>query len=495
MARQRKIHDAEHMGVKEVFGVTSLSMISSITAIFMSSLFMQYMTDYAGLGAWGATLATTLLLVARIIDAVDDPIQGFIMDNAKIGKHGKYKPFYLLSIIMTLIGAVALYALPSGVAKKPALVCVWVIVFYLFYDIGTSFYNPNLLYRTMTSDVKERAKLALGPALFTLVIGAASSGMMAIIVKINDSIGNFNTTFMIVVGVACLVSALVSVVGWFCVKERHVVQQEEGEKVKLSDLVELLKTNKAMVIHVLKCVFSGFIWTLLFATPTYYVKWGFCTDLATGQVDMAKLGTWGLIVAMMMLFPMFIGNILGRPMLKLFKGNPIRLGQFNLALQGVGGLVLFLAQITGLLAKAPIIFFGCLFLMALAIATDSIPQATVEMETMDYTIYKTGKDRSALTGVLSRFLQKAQGAVSSALVGVILIAIGYNVDSVTGDFVGDVANIPTMLNWFIVVMGLVPAVLAIISILIYQKYPLTNEERAEMRAALDSKEDREHAEA
>ena len=197
----------------------------------------------------------------------------------------------------------------------------------------------------------------------------------------------------------------------------------------------------------------------------------------------------------MMLFPMFIGNILGRPMLKLFKGNPIRLGQFNLALQGVGGLVLFLAQITGLLAKAPIIFFGCLFLMALAIATDSIPQATVEMETMDYTIYKTGKDRSALTGVLSRFLQKAQGAVSSALVGVILIAIGYNVDSVTGDFVGDVANIPTMLNWFIVVMGLVPAVLAIISILIYQKYPLTNAERAEMRAALDSKEDREHAEA
>ncbi|MBR4132718.1 MAG: MFS transporter, partial [Oscillospiraceae bacterium] len=96
MSDKIKIRDPEHMGVKEVFGVTSLSMISSITAIFMSSLFMQYMTDYAGLGAWGATLATTLLLVARIIDAVDDPIQGFIMDNARIGKHGKYKPFYLL---------------------------------------------------------------------------------------------------------------------------------------------------------------------------------------------------------------------------------------------------------------------------------------------------------------------------------------------------------------------------------------------------------------
>ena len=127
--------------------------------------------------------------------------------------------------------------------------------------------------------------------------------------------------------------------------------------------------------------------------------------------------------------------------------------------------------------------------MSLAIASDSIPQATIEMETMDYTIYKTGKDRSALTGVLSRFLQKAQSAVSSALVGVILMAIGYEVNSVTGDFVGDLANIPVMLNWFIVIMGLVPAILGIISILIYTKYPLNNAEREEMRKTLASREE------
>ena len=62
-------------------------------------MFMQYMTDYAGLGAWGASLATILLLVARLFDAVDDPIQGFIMDSGKVGKHGQYKPFFMISII------------------------------------------------------------------------------------------------------------------------------------------------------------------------------------------------------------------------------------------------------------------------------------------------------------------------------------------------------------------------------------------------------------
>ena len=58
------------------------------------------------------------------------------------------------------------------------------------------------------------------------------------------------------------------------------------------------------------------------------------------------------------------------------------------------------------------------------------------MEIMDYTIYKTGKDRSALTGVLEKFLEKAQTAVSSAIVGAVLIAIGYQVDSGTGNYIG-----------------------------------------------------------
>lgn len=485
-----KVRDPEYMGFKEVFGVTALSMTSSITAIFMSTMFMQFMTDYAGLGAWGATLATTLLLAARFIDAVDDPIQGFIMDNAKAGKSGKYKPFFMLSIIMTTIGAIALYSLPRGIAQTPVLVGIWVIGFYLLYDIGTSFYNPNILYRTMTRDVKQRAKLAMGPAMFVLLISTVTSGLLATIVKINENIGNFNTTFMLVVGACCLLSAVISVIGWFCVKERHVVQQEADEKVKLSDFIELLKTNKAMMVYVAKSVFSGFVWTLLFATPSYYVKWGFCTDLTTGEVDMAKLGLYGMVVALMMLVPTFLGNLLGAPLLKLFKGDPIKVGQFNLSVQAVGGFALFISQVTGLLAKSPAIFFVCLFVMALAIAADSIPQSTVEMELMDYTIYKTGKDRSALTGVLSQFLKKAQSAVSSALVGAVLIAIGYNVDSVTGNFLGDVANIPTMLNGFIIIMGLIPAVLAVIAALIYRKYPLDNKERAVMRAALDAKDEK-----
>ena len=126
MAKKPKVKGPESVGFKEIFGVTAIATNDGFAAIFMSTMFMVFMTDYAGLGSWGATLATVLLLVARIIDAVDDPIQGFIMDRAKVGKYGKYKPFFLLSIIMTTVGTIALYSLPNAITKTPVLVSIWV---------------------------------------------------------------------------------------------------------------------------------------------------------------------------------------------------------------------------------------------------------------------------------------------------------------------------------------------------------------------------------
>lgn len=482
--RKNKVKNPEAVGAKECIGVTALSTMGGVAAIFMSTMFMQYMTDYAGLGAWGASLATILLLVARLFDAVDDPIQGFIMDSGKVGKHGKYKPFFMISIIMTAVGTILLYALPDGITSSPVLVTVWVIFFYLVYDIGTSFNNGNLLYRTMTDDVNERAKLVIGPRVWVMIIGILGSAMMMIIVAINSFTGSYKKSYAVVAAAASLIAALISVIGWFMVKEKHVVQQDEEEKVKLKDFFELFKVNKAMVVHFCKNIFAGFIWTLLFATPTYYVKWGFCTDLSTGEVDMALLGTYSLIVSMMMLLPLLLGSFIATPLMKLLK-SPIRLTRLNLLLQAIGGGVLFVAQILGVLQSMPWLFFVGMFIMALAIGVDFVPQSTVEMEIMDYTIYKTGKDRSALSGVVNKFLEKAQTAVSSALVGAILIAIGYNVDSVTGDYAGDIANIPTMLNWFIVVMGLVPCILGIIAFVIYRFYPIDNTVRADMRKYLE----------
>ncbi len=472
MAKTPKVKGPEAVGFKEIFGVTALSTNNGFAAIFMSTMFMTFMTDYAGLGKLGATLATVLLLAARIIDAVDDPIQGFIMDRGKIGRHGKYKPFFMISIIMTAIGVFFLYLMPSGITGSAAVVTVWVIFFYLVYDIGASFYNPNLLFRTMTNDPGERSKLLIGPRVWVMIIGMMGSGMAAIAVTIQAATGSYKTAYMILATVAMVVSSIISVVGWFMVKEKHVVEQDPDDKVKFSDFFALMRTNKPMMLNFFKCIATGFIWTFLFAAPVYYVKYGYCADLTTGEVNMEYFGSLSMVVSLMMLFPLLLGTVFANPLLKAFKGDFLKMHIFDLAMQGASGLLMFILQILGLLRTSPVFFFIPMFLMAFFVGIDFVPGSNLSMEIMDYTIYKTGKDRSALTGVLEKLLEKAQNAVSTAIVGAVLIAIGYQVDSVTGNYVGDIAKMPTMLTWMVVIIGLVPAILAFVGIMIIKDYPI-----------------------
>lgn len=103
---------------------------------------------------------------------------------------------------------------------------------------------------------------------------------------------------------------------------------------------------------------------------------------------------------------------------------------------------------------------------------------------MDYEIYRTGHERSALVNTCFGFLDKGQGALAGSAVGFILLAVGYVVDSATDTYVGDLAAMPTLLNWFIVLMGLIPFVLGMASWLVTKRYPITDEVRQQMQEKL-----------
>ena len=138
-----------------------------------------------------------------------------------------------------------------------------------------------------------------------------------------------------------------------------------------------------------------------------------------------------------------------------------------------------------MLRLSPVPFFVCAAIVTIAIGADFIPGETLNIECMDYEIYKNGRDRSALCNACNKFLNKAQSAISTVMVGGILLLIGYEVDSVTDTFLGELSSIPTMLTWFIVIMGLVPGILGIVAWLFLKKYPITDEIRADMGQKLN----------
>ena len=474
-----KEKNPDKLGFKSYLGMTLMGTTDSLGAGIMSGLFMMYLTDYAGIGKWGAILGTTLLMVARLFDAVNDPLEGWIMDRAKVGKYGKYRPFILLSILMSFIGVTGLFALPSGTANSPVIICVWVLFFYLLYDMGASFYAPNLVYRTMTLDPNERGKLLVGPRMYGMFISMLCASFLAIINGINKAINNMHTAFSITVGGSMILTCVISVIGLALIRERHHVEREKEDKVKFTDIFRLLKENAALRIKILDTLFSGFIWTFLFATMAYYMKWAYCADLTTGAVDTEKLGFLTMFSSMLMMMPLLLGTVIANPIMKKI-GSPIKFHKILIMMQALPCLALFVLHITGLLQKSPVPFFLCALVVTVAIGMDYIPSETLNIEVMDYEIYRSGKDRSALCNACTKFLTKGQSAISTGMIGIILAAIGYEVDSVTDTFLGELSAIPTMLTWFIVIMGLVPGILGVISYLILRKYPVTDEIRAAM---------------
>lgn len=77
-----------------------------------------------------------------------------------------------------------------------------------------------------------------------------------------------------------------------------------------------------------------------------------------------------------------------------------------------------------------------------------------------------------------------QNAFASGIVGLVLAAIGYNIDSATDTYLGELSALPNLLTWFIVIMGLIPCALGIIAFLILKKYPITEEIRVKMKELL-----------
>ena len=173
-----------------------MALTDCVSASLMTSWFMAYLTDYSGI-AGAAAIGTTILFAMRFFDAVNDPIQAWIVDKAKVGKHGKYKPFIIISIICEFLGVVLLFTLPESVAANRGLAIVWLVVAYVIYDIGGSFYAPNLVYRTLTLDSNERGKLMIAPRTLSMVMGMITGSFLAIVASVNESmnIGSLHTAF------------------------------------------------------------------------------------------------------------------------------------------------------------------------------------------------------------------------------------------------------------------------------------------------------------
>lgn len=136
---------------------------------------------------------------------------------------------------------------------------------------------------------------------------------------------------------------------------------------------------------------------------------------------------------------------------------------------------------TGVLKISPYIFISMTFLSGFITGTAVIPQVLLWTECADYAEFKTGRKMNALINSVNNIIAKALGALSSVITGGILIAVGYSVNSETGNYMGDVANLPGMVFRFGIFLTVIPFIVMLLAWLMYRfLYPITPELQKEM---------------
>ena len=147
------------LDTKISYGLGALGKDFACSIIYIFLMF--YYTDVAGLSA---AFVGTLFLVARIVDAVTDPMMGMIVDNTR-SRFGKFRPWILIG---TIINSFALVAVFYTHEMSGTWLYVYAAISYILW--GVTYTIMDIPYWSMIPALSckrvEREKLVVWPRIF-----------------------------------------------------------------------------------------------------------------------------------------------------------------------------------------------------------------------------------------------------------------------------------------------------------------------------------------
>ncbi|MBR4863314.1 MAG: MFS transporter [Oscillospiraceae bacterium] len=196
--------------------------------------------------------ASFMVTGMRVFDAITDPIIGAIMDKTD-GKFGKFRPFMVIGNAIMAVSVICLYVLTPLVPDT----MMWLrytlfIVLYAVWVIGYTFQTSvtRSAQPVLTNDPKQRPLFTV----FNTIGSLAGMGVMQFIGPIlagDGFMGDYNASwFAIMTPIGIIMSVLLTVLAIIGIWEKDQTKYfglgGKQEKVKLSDYVQIVKTNKPL---------------------------------------------------------------------------------------------------------------------------------------------------------------------------------------------------------------------------------------------------------
>ena len=362
---------------------------------------MIYFTDVVGINP---AFVGTLFLMARLWDAINDPIMGMIVDNTR-SRFGKFRPWIFIG---TILNSVVLFLL----FRKPDLEGTSL---YLYYSVmyilwGMTYTIMDIPYwsmiPTLATTKEDREKISVVPRIFASLGGLTVTTFGIALV---NKLGNGNQIkgfeyFALGIIIIFIISTIVTCIN---VKEKTQVQVN-NEKVNIKQAFNILKQNDQLLVFIGIVLAYNLAMQLAGGAAIYYFKYVAGKESLFSVYSFFKVAEIGGL----MLFPVVTRKI-GRQ--QVFRMATI-LPMFGL-------ITLF---ISGLIAPQSILFISVSAVL-LNLGSGFLLGSTTVMlaDIVDYGEYKLGSRNESIIFSAQTLLVKLASALSGWLIGVGLSLIGY----------------------------------------------------------------------
>lgn len=447
------------IGTRDKIGYAMGDLASLLVFGLVQSVLQKYYTDVLGIGVVSIMV---MFIIARVWDAINDPLWGRIIDRIPPAPDGRYRRWLKTLAVPVALSAVLMFVKIPGLSEGGYLAYAYV-TYILFGMLYTGINIPyGSLAQVITSDDRERSSLSVFRS-----IGSTFGAMPAMLLISFCYVKNANGTSVMSYGKilmgAAVIAALSVAAYLLCYRwttERVPTKPAPKEKGQTWKVIKILLHSRPYMAVCL--VGMLFLAAQMFSQSynTYLFNYYFN---APGLSMMPTVCQY-LPVAIIMLFAGKLGARFGRREVCAY-GMPMA-GVCNLALYLVGGTNVWMFLAVCLLSGVGNAF---IFLLVWAIATDAI----------DYNEVSYGLHDEATSYAFFTFMRKLGQTIAAILVNMALLRIGYT------DNVLNTANITGgTLDMMFTDSVLIPAVLYfLIFVILRFMYPLGREKIAQLQKA------------
>ena len=435
----------------------------------VTTLLQKYYTDILGMSP---LFIMIMFIVARIWDAINDPIMGRIVDLRKADSRGRYRVWMKFISIPLAVATILMFVPNSGIASAfgPVGICIYATITYIAFGmIYTMHQIPyGSLASVVTTDDKERNKLSVFRS-----VGAALGSIPVLVVtffwakKVTLADGKVVSEIQyapIIIGVclSAVIAALLLFLAYKWNKERvQAVNKERSEKKKgeTLEIVKALLKNRSFLGACLvgMLLLGGQMFTQSFYTYLFN--------------DMFGKNEMNMLSMVCTYAPMAI--------LMLFAGKLVRkFGKKEIC--AVGAAIAAVANIGALLMKGVIIQVPYLFLVFCIIAGFGLSIITLEIwalatDAIDDVEVKTGRRNDGTSYSIFMFFRKLGQVLAAVTVNSALLAMNYFVQT-------DVVFSAAQLNTMYLMATLIPAILfGLMSLVLFIVYGLNHKKTQELQ--------------